>query len=223
MRLSVFGASGRIGSYLVRFARERGHEMTVFFRKDSHSLPPFGATVVWGDLRNPGDIERAVTGADAVICLYSGRPPRPHVFSAATAASVVDAMKALGVKRLINVENSWFSGGPGSDLLVRVMGAVSLLPYPDTARDRATQRELIEASGIDWTIIESPRLTGKTRSKDYRIGPDLRVTLSACITREALAAAVLDQAESDRFVRQRVVVRDQKRGRERVSSTSSDQ
>lgn len=74
MRVLVTGASGNIGKNTVRALVEAGHQVRCFDletksnRKAARNLPP-GCSVVWGDLRKPEDVARAVEGQDAVVHL----------------------------------------------------------------------------------------------------------------------------------------------------------
>jgi putative NADH-flavin reductase len=208
MKLCVFGASSRIGSALVRQALGRGHAVTVFYRSDSRSSPLHDVKVVWGDLFCRSDLDRAVQGADAVVCLYRRRPPRYHTLFSQVTAAIIEAMKAHGVKRLLYVADAAIGGGsfkPG--LFITAMHWWYEMRYPSVARDRARQEELVVKSGLEWTIIKTPRLTGGPKTGRYRVGTDLKVNAFSKVSREDLGMVILDQLDSVGFVGKRVVVK----------------
>lgn len=75
MKLTIFGATGRIGGHVVRQALEAGHEVTAVVR-DSTRLGishPALTVVTIPDMTNPGDLQAALSGSDAAI---SGIGPR---------------------------------------------------------------------------------------------------------------------------------------------------
>ena len=68
MRVTVFGASGKIGSLVVDDLLTRGHGVTAYVRDPGklNISHPNLITVV-GELSDPDRIRQAVRGADAVI------------------------------------------------------------------------------------------------------------------------------------------------------------
>jgi dihydroflavonol-4-reductase len=68
MRLFLTGATGFVGSHVVRLAAAQGAELRLLARKTSNtSNLPSGADVVIGDLREPAGFASALTGCDALI------------------------------------------------------------------------------------------------------------------------------------------------------------
>jgi uncharacterized protein YbjT (DUF2867 family) len=187
MRLCIFGAAGRTGAVLVRLALEQGHEVTVFFRKDSNASPPLGARAVWGELSSREDVERAIARTDAVVSLYGRRPLRmPGDFAPAVAA-IIDAMKALGIRRLIQVTDMVAGGWTIFD---SIYGWLLQARFASAVRDRAEQETLVKGSGQDWTIVMAPRLT-----------------TSSGLTREDICTTVLDALDSRRSIGRHLIVR----------------
>ncbi len=209
MKLCVFGASGRTGSALVRQALDRGHRVTAFCRNESSRANfSLGASIVWGDLARRKDVDQAIRDADAVVCLYGQRPPVVHVFCARATAEIIESMKALGVRRLLCVTGAIIGDYPlRRSLFIRVMRRLFQKQQPDVARDRAMQEELIEKSGLAWTIVKPPRLTEGKKRGGYRAGTDLKVGAFSRISREDLGAFILDHLGSDEYVGKRVVVK----------------
>lgn len=66
MNILVTGGSGFIGSHLVKKLVSLGHEVTVFDR--GHKAVP-NAKVIEGDIRDAGDVQRAMKGMEAVFHL----------------------------------------------------------------------------------------------------------------------------------------------------------
>lgn len=76
MRITVFGASGNVGSRVVAEAVARGHQVTAVLRDPSrpHSFPP-AVTIATGDARDPEDVRRLAAGQDLLVT--ATRPFRP--------------------------------------------------------------------------------------------------------------------------------------------------
>jgi putative NADH-flavin reductase len=207
MRLCIFGASGRTGSALIRQALGRGHSVTAFYRSDSRASPPPDVNIVWGDLFCRGDIDRAVRDADAVVCLYGQRPPRYHTLFSPVTADVIEAMKAHGARRLLFISDVLTGSGCFKhSLFATAMHWLIRKRHPALAQDRVQQEDLVEESGLKWTIIKTPRLTAGPRTGKYRIGANLKVKVFSRVSREDLSAAILDQLDSAEFVGKQVVL-----------------
>ena len=68
MNITVFGASGGIGTHLVSLAAERGHQVRAVYRSTPQTPPPGQAEILISpDIFDPGFAATAISGADAVI------------------------------------------------------------------------------------------------------------------------------------------------------------
>jgi uncharacterized protein YbjT (DUF2867 family) len=69
MKLTIFGATGGAGRQLIEQALAEGNEVVVYARNPSKlSMRHEHLTIVQGELHDKSNIERAVNGADAVLC-----------------------------------------------------------------------------------------------------------------------------------------------------------
>ncbi|HWE22475.1 MAG TPA: NAD(P)H-binding protein, partial [Myxococcales bacterium] len=136
----------------------------------------------------------ALRNHDAVL---SALGPR-EVFKASTllqdcATSTIEAMAAVGLKRILVVSQALLfpGGGPlyaaGRFFLRRAM------------RDSTEMERIVMASGLDWTIARPPRLVHK-REERYR-ARDGMMPAGLVISWRAVASFLLDAAERDGHVR----------------------
>ena len=121
MKVTVFGATGGIGSQAVDQLRSRGHTVTAYVRNPGKVPGTWDqdVTVVVGELSDAAAIDRAVQGADAVVSALGPSLSR-------TAAglpliegtrNIVAAMQRHGIRRYVGngTPASWTraSGRPG--------------------------------------------------------------------------------------------------------------
>ena len=83
-------------------ALEQGHEVTAFVRDAARlrHLRHARLHLIEGDVLNPADVEKAVTGHDAVLCAIGVGAKRSTLREMGT-RNIVTAMKRAGVRRLI--------------------------------------------------------------------------------------------------------------------------
>jgi uncharacterized protein YbjT (DUF2867 family) len=207
MRLVIFGATGGIGGQLLDQAVAAGHQVTAVARNPDKLAPSRNGTrVVRADLEapEPGVLESAVAGADAVL---SGVGPRPMarigVAEQGTLA-IVRAMRATGVRRIVVVSAAPISTvpspgrphpprhDPGEGFVMRHL----LTPFAKTVMrerydDLARMEDLLRASGLDWTIFRPPRLTDQPLTGHYRMAVGRNLRGGGRVSRADVAHAML--------------------------------
>ncbi|MEE6460108.1 hypothetical protein FKM82_000862 [Ascaphus truei] len=115
MKLSILGATGQTGLFLVSQALKQGHEVTALVRNVSKvTIQHENLKVVEANIFSSESLSESFQGQDAVIsCL--GFPYK--LFSSVTGytdsmAAIVTAMHQTGVNRMVTM-TSWYTG-PGS-------------------------------------------------------------------------------------------------------------
>jgi len=144
--LAITGATGFVGSAVQAAALAAGHQVRSLTRR----MQPECAGVTWvaGDLSNAAALAALAQGADAVIHVAGlTNTPDPAEFEAANVtgtANVIAAAKGAGVRRLVFVSS-----------LASRMPALSAY-----GASKARAETLVEASGLDWTMVRPPAVYG---------------------------------------------------------------
>ena len=210
MRIVVFGATGDTGRQVVQQALERGHAVTAFVR-DPASLGELAGrvTVVRGDVLQPDRVLEAVRGQDAVIFCVGVRRGSPvgTVLSSGT-RNVVDAMRAAGVRRLI-VQTGVMTSQSRARMapFARLLSAAIRSQNPKMYGDKDVQEEVIQSSGLDWTIVRPPLIVHGPRTQTYRAGADVRPTFPAKVYYADVADYLLRQLDDRGLVGQAAWIR----------------
>src|SRR5437870_784751 len=105
MKLTVFGASGGIGTELVRQGLDAGHHVTAVVRETSRLAvePHPNLKVVVADVMDPVAIAPAMAGREAVLSALGTRVSGPTTVNSDGARSIIQAMQDAGVRRLLMV------------------------------------------------------------------------------------------------------------------------
>ncbi|MEU8233782.1 NAD(P)-binding oxidoreductase [Actinoplanes sp. NPDC048967] len=192
MKITVFGATGGTGVELVRQALEAGHTVTAVVRSAADF--PAGVEVVRADVMNPAAIEPAVAGRDIVISALGHRPGADEPVCAPAAESIIQAMRAAGVRRLVMVTAAGHIKDPHDGFVTARIVKPLLWRFLRAAwTDFVATDRIVAASGLDWTIMRPPRLTDGG-SKPYRTALDHTVRGGSSISRPDLATATLAAA-----------------------------
>ena len=220
LNLTVFGASGGIGTHVVDLAAQRGHQVRAVYRTQPQTPPPGRAEVLLTpDIFDPAFAAAAIRGADVVVAVvgpnfatrHNARtamtsPPDLHQRLART---LIAAMKdPAAPARLITVSTA--SMGPADDvmgagprLLFRFFRSAVVPNLGRVGQDLGAMETELAASGLDWYALRPVKLTdgpltGHVQASD-------RVTVKA-ISRADVAWHILTLAEDPVTHPQRTLV-----------------
>ncbi|RDI27836.1 hypothetical protein DFR72_106323 [Lentzea flaviverrucosa] len=188
MHLTILAASGRTGLALTRQALERGHTVTAIARDPARiTLDHPNLHKVPGDVGDPASI---VVDPDTVVLSGLGTD-RAGVLSDGAKAVI-----AAGPHRII-----WLGTyGTGASAEVAGEGAAVLWKFfGDRIPDKVEADNAVLAAG--GTVFHAGVLTDEPAGPGRTVGLDAAppFDLSAEVSRETVAAAMLDEAEEPRF------------------------
>ncbi|MFI1075178.1 NAD(P)-dependent oxidoreductase [Streptomyces puniciscabiei] len=208
MNLTVFGATGGIGREIVRQALGAGHRVTAVVRDPARLDVTGDALEVFrADLADPEELRAAVSGRDAVLSGLGARSRKDAGVATRLTRTVLRAMEAEGVRRLVVV-----SAGPvgpaaeGDGALDRAMRGLVSAALKDVYTDlRAMEAELAR-SATDWTSVRPPRLQNKPLTGRYRTVVGGFPRKGRFIARADVAHAMLAMIDDEATVKQGVGV-----------------
>lgn len=211
MKVFLIGATGRVGSKILREALDRGHHMSAVARHVDRVPRHSNLIAVNGDVFDTERLAEQILGHDAVIHSYAplrDHPDRRGEQIRAT-TSIILALKKSGVKRILAV------GGAGT---LESSPGVRLMDTPELPQEwlsgaiaTAEIKYLLEKElDLEWTFLSpSLYLRPGTRTGKFRLGTDdlLRdQDGSSRISTEDYAVAMIDEMENPRHTRRRFTV-----------------
>jgi len=220
MHITVFGASGGIGTHVVALAAQRGHQVRAIYRTAPQPPPPQGAEVLLAhDIFDPAAAGTAISGADVVVAVVgpnfaTRHNPRTRMTSPPDlhqrlARALIPAMKEPAASaRLITVSSASMGPadnvmGAGPRLLFRFFRTVLVPNLGRVGQDLRAMEDELAASGLDWHAVRPVKLTdgpltGHVQASD-------RVTIKS-ISRADVAWKILALAEDPAAHPQRTLV-----------------
>ncbi len=213
MRVAVIGATGFVGSEIVKELINRNHSIKAFSRNKDKVIVSKNIAAVEVDVNNIEALVTDLQGADIVVSAYNAGWSNPDLYNDYIKGSnaIEQATKQAGVKRLIVV------GGAGS-LYVNDQKELQLVDvpgFPDEIKPGATAARdyyntLQNNQNLDWTYFSpAPEMhqgTSGVRKGTYRLGTDVPVFDEAghsILSVEDVAVVIADEVENAKHVKQR--------------------
>ena len=202
----VFGAAGRTGKYVVKYALEAGHKVTAFDRHVANNDTPNhqNYTHFAGDIYNQQQVEEAIAGKDVVISTIGTNQidgPAVNLMSDGMKAFTA-AMKKLGVKRVLAV------GGLAVLQLNETMQLIDKPDYPAEYKNVGIGHNkvylVLKETDLDWTFVCCPNIDDYPRHGKYNVNKDYPAPGVFQISTGNLADFILKEMEANNFLRTRV-------------------
>lgn len=192
MQVSIFGASGKVGRQVVARLLAADHQVVALIHRHNPLGEAENLRIVRGSIDNIDAVNQTIDGSQAVIStLGSWGSNNKTVVSSGTAA-IISSMKTKGLQRLITLTGaSAFYAADQPNWLDRATHALLSIVAPKILKDGEDHLRLLEASGLDWTCIRSPVMTGQASGR-YEL-TDTLPSLLASIPRSTVAQCLTDQ------------------------------
>ena len=195
MKLTVLGATGKVGSEIVRQAAATGHEVTAVARDPTRlALPPQPVDVHHlPDIDDPDALSGAIVGRDAVLSALGPRSRKNAGIMARLTDAILDAMALADVRRLVVVSSSQLGPLPEGEsfgyakIVTPLVRAILNDVYVDL---RAMEAKLIQSTA-EWTAIRPPRLVDQPLTGRYRTALGTNLRRGHAIGRADVAHAML--------------------------------
>ena len=210
MKVAIIGATGFVGSALLKEAVARGHDVTALVSDPSKVPSSSHVRAVQGDVLAQAGLAGKLKGHDAVISAFSGHAQTDVLgYYLKGIQSIVSAVKQAEVPRLLLV------GGAGG---LEVAPGVQLIDTPEfpaewkgTAEGARQALDLLrQEPGLDWTVLApSAHLEPGERTGKFRLGTDALLVDAEGHSHVSLAdyaAAMIDELEQPAHARTRFTV-----------------
>jgi len=209
----IIGASGFIGSAILKEALKRGLKVTAIVRNtEKITIVNDLLTLKKGDVMKEDDLVNLVSGADAVVSSYNPGWTNPNIYQDTLNGyqSIIRAVRRAGVKRLLVV------GGAGSLFVkpgVRLMetGIIPESFMPGVKGLAEAYFSLLKPEKeLDWVFF-SPAgniFPGEPAGK-YRLGDETLITDEkgeSRISAGDYAVAMIDEVIQEKRHRQRMTI-----------------
>ena len=214
MEIALIGATGFVGSAVLKEALDRGIQVTAIVRQPEKLQAQKNLTIIKGDVMDSDNLSELFKGNDVVVSAYNAGWANPDLYNEYLegSQSIQEAVKKSGVKRYIVL------GGAGSLFVAPGVQLIDTPQFPAEWKPGALAARdylniLKKEDQLDWTYL-SPAIemnlgTPHERKGTYRTGLDNPVfdaNNKSTISVEDLAVAILDEVENPKHIRVRFTV-----------------
>lgn len=210
MKIALIGATGFIGSAILKEALAREHDVTALVGHPEKLASALHLTTLGADVLDGAKLTEQLQGHDAVISAFSGHAQSDvYAYYMQGIRSIIDATRDAGVPRLLVV------GGAGSLEAAPGLLVIDTPAFPSqwkgTAQGALDALHLLkQESALDWTMLSpSAMIAPGQRTGKFRLGGDqllVNDTGESTISVEDYAAAMIDELERPAHSRQRFTV-----------------
>ena len=211
MKIALIGATGFVGSAILKELADRNHSVKAFSRHISTDLGYKNVVGVPLDINNVVTLAADLKGADVVISAFNSGWTNPNIYEEYLVGSknIVEAVKKVEIKRLIVI------GGAGSLFLDKNMRVIDSPSFPVEIKPGAQAAleflDFLEGEKVlDWEFfspaIEMHQGTSGVRTGNYRLGLDNPVINNegrSVLSVEDVAVVIVDEVEKQNFTRRR--------------------
>ena len=171
MNVLLTGAFGNIGAATLRELLARGHQVRCFdvrTKQNARVARQWSdkVDILWGDLRRPEDVQRAVQGQTVVVHLAfvipklsatgigsEERPEWARSINVGGTMNLLAAMKSQEPAPKLLFASSLHVFGPTQDQPPPRRLSDPVRPVENYALHKVACEEMVKASGLDWTIF----------------------------------------------------------------------
>ena len=198
----LIGASGFVGSAILKEALDRSHKVTAVVRyPEKITMVHKNLIVKQGDVSLRGTVREVSKGADAVLSAYNPGWKNPDIATETTRVyrTILEGVRQSGVKRFLVVggAGSLFIS-PGKRLMDSGVMPEFILPAV-RALAEFYLNDLEAEKNIDWVFFSpAGNIKPGTRTGKYRLGKDdliVNETGESIISVQDYAVAMIDELE----------------------------
>src|SRR3984893_2105141 len=208
MKVVLLGATGFVGSALLKEALDRGHVVTAIVRHPEKLEKRESLTAKAGDVYDTASLATLIRGNEAIISAFSPGWKNPNLYDDQVrgTSAIIAAIKQAGIKRVL-----WVGGAGGLTVTsgARVVDDPHLPAWvrPGSMATIEALEQLRKAPDLAWSVLApSATLEHGRRTGKFRLGGDqllVDANGKSHISLEDFAVAMIDELEHPAHIHQR--------------------
>lgn len=212
MKVFLLGATGRTGKLVLESALEMGYEVHCLVRNSDKING--GTKVFEGNPSNVADLERAMAGCSSIINVLNisrntdfpwSKLRTPDKFLSNVMANLIPLAEKHEIERVISC-SAWGVLETRKDLPFWFRWTIDYSNIGIAYADHERQEELLQNSGLNWTIVRPVGLTSFNRIEKVKVSFDNSPKPGLIISRKTVAKYMVDCMGNEDLIHKKVVV-----------------
>lgn len=170
MKITLFGATGRVGGEVLKLALVEGHEVTALVRSPEKLAPHDRLTIIQGDVRDVAAVSDAVAGMDVV---FSSLGTDQTTTLTEAVPHMIRAMEDSGINRLVTIGTAGILQSKIDPEKLRYEAGDTNRRLTFAAEEHHKVYDMLRQSRLEWTIVCPTYLPDGVAVGDYRTERDL--------------------------------------------------
>ncbi len=171
MKVCILGATGRVGSNIIKLALKDTAEVTALARDLNRiEINHERLRVIEGNVWNENDIKKAIEGSDIVI---SALGTDQNGTLAKSMPHIIKKMEEVGVHKIITIGTAGILQARTNLNLYRFQSAESKRKMTTAAEDHLAAYKILSSSNLCWTVVCPTHLIDGDVTGVYRTEKDV--------------------------------------------------
>ena len=208
MKITLLGASGKIGHEVLELALKNGHEVVAYVQNSSDiTLSHPHLTTLEGELHNIPKLGAAIKNADAVVSALE--PPLKRGYEGMPLyymhKAVISLMRWNGIKRFITIAT------PGMKFNKDKPGRATIIPklkewlfFPNAYKEEVEVGKVMQRATVDWTVVRIIAPVDTITNPAKVTFGDAPVSFS--ISRKQIAQFILNELQQGKYIRSMPII-----------------
>lgn len=202
MNILILGATGRVGSHILKRTLDEGFQTTVLVRNtDKLQKNDENLTIIEGNVLHKKDIKKAICGVEIVI---SALGTDGDTTLSESMPLIVESMKDEGISRIITIGTAGILNSRTEPGKLRYQSNETKRKTTRAAKEHHKVYNLLDDSHLDWTIVCPTYLPDGEYTGEYRVERNLLPEDGTKISVPDTAEFAFSQIGDNKYVKSRI-------------------
>ncbi|MBL7729489.1 MAG: NAD(P)H-binding protein [Dinghuibacter sp.] len=206
MIITIFGATGLTGSYLVKMALWKEHTVRAYGR-NVHELVHDQERheqlhLFKGGMFDQKEVRKAIEGADVVLSASGGTTDEGDRTRSLGMKTIIAAMQETGVQRIIGVGGAGILSNEDGSYIFE--GEDVPKQYLSVSKEHFQAFQYLERSGLQWTFVCPPQILDTPVTAEYHLSKNVPPAGINKINAGDLASFMLNEMTGNNYLHCRV-------------------
>ncbi|MBQ0140722.1 MAG: SDR family oxidoreductase [Kurthia sp.] len=165
MKVAILGATGRVGSNVLKKALADGHEVTALVRNPENIQAQENLKIIVGDAKDFQSIEQTIEGNEVV---FSALNTDKTTTLSQSIVHIIHAMQKHNIQRIVTIGTAGILTSRLEPTKLRYQSVESRQRTQTAAKEHEIVFEKLQQTTFDWTIVCPTALLNEEEVGKYR-------------------------------------------------------